>query len=236
MICRFTWLYSTGGSAKYTSGTGTSGSDTDARFTTAQCDRTAPIDTATAALSSGVAPTLVSSTSTVYCTPCGSVTSVHWKATAGFSSSAPSSGTISSGSGGGGGGARTRDADGKKGGYPWTSSFNGADFYDLFGPTKTSRKGYTGSLRYDGVLVSEAPRSLRKGKTASLRGGVVRAVDLRVWMAYQIEYLPFLPWMFVAAMLAIIGLTVHFARRFLPAMAPAVRDDKEGALAHVARA
>ena len=85
-------------------------------------------------------------------------------------------------------------------------------------------------------IAGEAPRSLRKGETASLRGGAVSAVDLRVWMAYQIEYLPFLPWMFVAAMLAIIGLTVHFARRFLPATAPAIRDDREGSLAHVARA
>jgi hypothetical protein len=69
-----------------------------------------------------------------------------------------------------------------------------------------------------------------------LAGGVVRAVDLRTWMAYQIEYLPFLPWMFVAAMLAIIGLAMHFARRYLPAPARAGADREEDGLVHVARA
>ena len=82
----------------------------------------------------------------------------------------------------------------------------------------------------------EVLRSLRTGDSVRLEGGVVRAADLRVWMAYRIEYLPFLPWMFVASMLAILGLSAHFARRFLPAMAPAGPASKEGALAHVARA
>ena len=79
-----------------------------------------------------------------------------------------------------------------------------------------------------------APRTLREGEWARLEGGAVRVVDLRTWMAYQVEYLPFLPWMFVAAMLSIIGLGMHFARRYLPARAAA--DEEEEALAHVARA
>ena len=62
----------------------------------------------------------------------------------------------------------------------------------------------------------------------------MRVVDLRTWMAYRVEHLPFLPWMFVAAMLSIIGLGMHFARRYLPARANA--DKEEDALAHVARA
>jgi hypothetical protein len=82
----------------------------------------------------------------------------------------------------------------------------------------------------------EAPRALREGDWTRLDGGVVRAVDLRTWMAYQVEYLPFLPWMFVAAMLAIVGLGMHFARRYLPASARADADREEDALAHVARA
>ena len=69
-----------------------------------------------------------------------------------------------------------------------------------------------------------------------LEGGVLRVVDLRTWMAYQIDYLPFLPWMFVAAMLAIIGLGMHFARRYLPASLRADANREEDALAHVARA
>ena len=84
------------------------------------------------------------------------------------------------------------------------------------------------------TAAGEAPRVLREGEWARVDGGVVRAVDLRTWMAYQVEYLPFLPWMFVAAMLAIIGLGMHFARRYLPARADA--DREEDALAHVARA
>jgi len=41
----------------------------------------------------------------------------------------------------------------------WTGGamWNGADFYDLFGPTKRSRAGYSGWLAYDRVLVVEPP-------------------------------------------------------------------------------
>ena len=84
------------------------------------------------------------------------------------------------------------------------------------------------------VPAGEAPRVLREGDRARFEGGVVRAVELRTWMAYRVEYLPFLPWMFVAAMLSIIGLAMHFARRYLPA--PANADKEEETLAHVARA
>ena len=83
--------------------------------------------------------------------------------------------------------------------------------------------------------VGEPQRSIRSGESVELAGGLVQVVDLRVWMAYQIEYLPFLPWMFVAAMLAIIGLTLHFARRVLPASAPARARAEEDDYGHVAR-
>ena len=86
------------------------------------------------------------------------------------------------------------------------------------------------------VAAGEAPKNLREGDWARLEGGVVQAVGLRTWMAYRIEYQPFLPWMFVAAMLAIIGLGMHFARRYLPASARADANREEDALAHVARA
>jgi cytochrome c biogenesis protein len=82
----------------------------------------------------------------------------------------------------------------------------------------------------------EAQRSLRSGASVELAGGLVQVVDLRVWMAYQIEYLPLLPWMFVAAMLAIVGLTLHFASRVLPASAPAGSRAEEDDYGHVARA
>jgi hypothetical protein len=43
------------------------------------------------------------------------------------------------------------------------ASYNGADFYDLFGPTKTSRKGYALRLGYDRFLLYDQPRSLKLG-------------------------------------------------------------------------
>jgi len=38
--------------------------------------------------------------------------------------------------------------------------YNAADFYDLFGPTKTSRKGYSLGLQYDKVLLYEDPKTM----------------------------------------------------------------------------
>lgn len=45
----------------------------------------------------------------------------------------------------------------------WNLNFryNGADFYDLFGPTKTSRKGYSLGLQYTHHLIYDGPRRLR---------------------------------------------------------------------------
>src|SRR5262249_11367001 len=42
----------------------------------------------------------------------------------------------------------------------WTAgaAWNGADFYDLFGPTKRSRAGYNGYVAYDLDLVFDPPR------------------------------------------------------------------------------
>lgn len=86
------------------------------------------------------------------------------------------------------------------------------------------------------VSVPDAPaQRIREGQSARLVGGAVTAVDLRVWMAYRIEYQPFLPWMFVAAMLSIAGLALHFVGRFLPASSAAGRARQKEALAHVAR-
>jgi len=42
----------------------------------------------------------------------------------------------------------------------WTAgaAWNGADFYDLFGPTKRSRTGYNGYIAYDRALVYDPPK------------------------------------------------------------------------------
>jgi hypothetical protein len=52
----------------------------------------------------------------------------------------------------------------------WNLNFkyNGADFYDLFGPTKTSRKGYSLGLRHSHYLVYDGPRRMRY--TIGVRG------------------------------------------------------------------
>ena len=46
--------------------------------------------------------------------------------------------------------------------WPWKfrARYNGADFYDLFGPTKTSRKGTALGVGYQGFLVNERPKTL----------------------------------------------------------------------------
>lgn len=58
----------------------------------------------------------------------------------------------------------------------WTFSalYNGADFYDLFGPTKTSRKGYAASIRFDKNLIYDGPNSLSYGITLAGYGGLER--------------------------------------------------------------
>jgi hypothetical protein len=40
------------------------------------------------------------------------------------------------------------------------SSYNQADFYDLFGPTKTSRKGYSAGFGYQRNLIDDKPRTM----------------------------------------------------------------------------
>ena len=85
------------------------------------------------------------------------------------------------------------------------------------------------------MIAGEPQRSIRGGESVELAGGQVRVADVRVWMAYQIEFLPLLPWMFVAAMLAIVGLILHFAGRVLPASATAASCTEEDDYGHVAR-
>jgi hypothetical protein len=44
--------------------------------------------------------------------------------------------------------------------WKFTAKYNGADFYDLFGPTKTSRKGYSVGLEYNKTLIYDKPKTL----------------------------------------------------------------------------
>ena len=56
--------------------------------------------------------------------------------------------------------------------WRFSASFNRADFYDLFGPTKTSRKGYAAALQYSGNLLRDGPRSLGYTLQAAAYGGL----------------------------------------------------------------
>jgi hypothetical protein len=48
--------------------------------------------------------------------------------------------------------------EGKHRGWTAGANWNGADFYDLFGPTKRSLAGYNGYVGYDAVLTFDPPR------------------------------------------------------------------------------
>ncbi len=58
--------------------------------------------------------------------------------------------------------------------WNWTVSaaLNPADFYDLFGPTKVSRKGYSLALQYQGNLLYDEPRRLSYTLKAAGYGGL----------------------------------------------------------------
>jgi len=53
-----------------------------------------------------------------------------------------------------------------------SAALNPADFYDLFGPTKVSRKGYSLALQYQGNLLYDEPRRLSYTLRAAGYGGL----------------------------------------------------------------
>jgi len=57
---------------------------------------------------------------------------------------------------------------------PWKLrlNYNATDFYDLFGPTKTSRKGHSASLSYHQFLVYERPKTVEYTMTGAYYGGL----------------------------------------------------------------
>jgi hypothetical protein len=52
------------------------------------------------------------------------------------------------------------DITGRYGFWHGELSWNRSDFYDLFGPTERSRKGYAAKLGYDWLLIYDTPRRL----------------------------------------------------------------------------
>jgi hypothetical protein len=60
--------------------------------------------------------------------------------------------------------------------FDWRARFtlNDADFYDLFGPTKTSRKGYSAGVGYKRTLIYDEPRRLDLDTGARFAGNLDR--------------------------------------------------------------
>ena len=60
--------------------------------------------------------------------------------------------------------------------YDWSFSgkYNDADFYDLFGPTKKSRKGYSFGIGYHKSLIFDRPRNVTLDVEATYYGGLDR--------------------------------------------------------------
>lgn len=60
--------------------------------------------------------------------------------------------------------------------YDWRArvTYNDADFYDLFGPTKTGRKGYTAGLGYRRTLLFDEPRRIEVDANAMFAGNLDR--------------------------------------------------------------
>jgi hypothetical protein len=65
--------------------------------------------------------------------------------------------------------------------YDWRghASFNKADFYDLFGPTKTGRKGYVVGVGRSTTLVYDEPRRLTLAVDGSFSGNLDRLPDFQ---------------------------------------------------------
>lgn len=57
------------------------------------------------------------------------------------------------------------------------AAMNESDFYDLFGPTKTSRKGYSLGLQFEGYFIYDRPRIFSYGLSLSGYTGLERLPD-----------------------------------------------------------
>ncbi len=73
---------------------------------------------------------------------------------------------------------------------PWKLrlNYNATDFYDLFGPTKTSRKGHSAALSYHQYLVYERPRTVDYTLSAAYYGGLDTLPDYQNVRAPFREY------------------------------------------------
>jgi hypothetical protein len=70
-------------------------------------------------------------------------------------------------------------------------AYNTASFYDLFGPTKTSRKGYFGSVQYSDYLIYDRPRTMEYTLRFAGYGGLETLPDYQNIAASVDHYLSF---------------------------------------------
>lgn len=65
--------------------------------------------------------------------------------------------------------------------YDWTAraALNDTDFYDLFGPTKTSRKGYSVSIGHTNLLLYDDPRQLKLEVRGQISGNLDRLPEFQ---------------------------------------------------------
>ncbi|MBI4417398.1 MAG: hypothetical protein HY563_01385 [Ignavibacteriales bacterium] len=65
--------------------------------------------------------------------------------------------------------------------WEWTirANYNGGNFYDLFGPTKVTRKGYSASVRYKKYLVYDEPKTLDYTLILAGYGGLERLPEFQ---------------------------------------------------------
>jgi hypothetical protein len=75
--------------------------------------------------------------------------------------------------------------------FDWSLNFrhNAADFYDLFGPTKTSRKGNSLGLQYEKTLIYDEPRTLRYNINITGYWGLRRLPDYQNVVASYDKFL-----------------------------------------------
>jgi hypothetical protein len=61
--------------------------------------------------------------------------------------------------------------------WKFNAKYNAADFYDFFGPTKVSRKGYSVGLRYKDFLLYDAPRTIELVISTNYYGNLEKLPD-----------------------------------------------------------
>ncbi len=64
------------------------------------------------------------------------------------------------------------------------------------------------------VRAGERRVELQVGETVRLQNGVLKYERLSSWMGYKLYYDPTLQWLFLTAMIGVLGLAIHFWRKF----------------------